>query len=78
MFGLLIWAVHLSTSAPESVMVCPQCRARLVTSGQEPNRYICEKCGQDFLLCMTLVPVPPARPLVLLETNDVAASNRSR
>lgn len=60
---------------PESLMVCPQCRVRLVVSGQEPNRYVCEKCGQNFLLCMTLVPVPPVHAMALLENNDANTSS---
>jgi len=55
---------------PDSLMSCLQCKGRLEPSGTEPHRHICEGCGQNYLLVMQLVPVPPLRRLLLPEITD--------
>jgi hypothetical protein len=47
----------------DSSMRC-MCGSDLVPSGQEPHRFVCSKCSQNYLAVMQLVPVPP-RPLLL-------------
>lgn len=54
----------------DNLVVCPRCRGRLQASGLEPQRLICEKCGQNYMFVLQLVPVEPARPLMLPEGDD--------
>jgi hypothetical protein len=50
---------------PEAHMRCLHCKHPLEASGQEPYRYVCSACGQNFVAVMQLVPVEPLRPLQL-------------
>jgi len=43
------------------LMRCTKDRAFLVQSGQEPTRFVCEACGQNYMVAMQLVPVEPLR-----------------
>ena len=56
----------------EGSMWCTQCRGHLVSSGQEPHRFVCEECGQNFLAILQLVPVEPARRPLLTEGDESA------
>jgi hypothetical protein len=47
-----------------ALMRCNGCGSDLAPSGQEPHRFICTKCGQNYLAVMQLVPVPPRPPLL--------------
>ncbi len=41
-------------------MRCAHClNGDLERSGQEPHRYVCAGCGQNFFLIMSLVPTAP-------------------
>lgn len=66
-------------SQDRGVMRCSGCRAQLVPSGQEPTRFICEACGQNFQAVMHLVPVEPLnrRPPPLLPDPTLNAERRS-
>jgi hypothetical protein len=57
-------------------MCCLRCRGLLLPTGQEPHRFVCEHCGQNYLVVLQLVPVDPLRPLALTDPND--AGQRSR
>ena len=54
----------------DGLMLCLRCRGHLAPSGQEPHRFICEKCGQNFLAVMLLIPVDPVRLPALPEVGD--------
>ena len=60
------------------MMICTLCKGCLEVSGQEPYRYICSKCGQNFILRMELLPVEPLRPRELPETVNVEFSPRTK
>ena len=49
------------------LMRCTKDRALLIQSGQEPTRFICELCGQNYMVAMQLVPVEPLRRVPLPE-----------
>lgn len=57
---------------PTLLMRCSGCRGQLEPSGQEPSRFICSDCGQNFHLVMQLVPVEPLHRPALLESGDNA------
>lgn len=48
-----------------SLTVCLQCKSRLEPSGQEPYRFVCPCCGQNYVLVAQLVPTEPLRPPAL-------------
>jgi len=54
------------------LMRCSKDRATLVQSGQEPHRFVCEACGQNYMVVMQLVPVEPLRRLQLPSENPIA------
>jgi len=56
-----------NSAPPTSLMRCIQCRGLLQPSGQEPHRFVCEKCGQNYLAVFQLVAVEPARRPLLGE-----------
>ena len=62
----------------ESLMLCLRCRGHLAPSGQEPHRFVCEKCGQNFLVVMSLVPVDPVRLPALPEAADAERGSGAR
>ena len=43
-------------------MRCLQCKGVLQASGQEPYRFVCGDCGQNFVAVLQLMPVDPRRP----------------
>lgn len=43
-------------------MRCLLCKSVLQASGQEPYRYVCSSCGQNFIAVFQLMPVDPLRP----------------
>lgn len=45
-------------------MTCLRCRGVLHPSGQEPHRFVCSKCGQNFLAVFQIIPVPPRESLL--------------
>ena len=47
------------------VMRCLRCKGMLERSGQEPHRYECIKCRQNFILIMQLIPVDSDRPVLV-------------
>jgi hypothetical protein len=49
------------------LMRCSVCHSFLTQSGQEPHRFVCPKCGQNYHLIVNLVPVDPLRRLALPE-----------
>ena len=53
-------------------MRCTKDRSALVQSGQEPHRFVCEKCGQNYMVVMQIVAVEPLRPLQLASENPLA------
>jgi len=58
-------------------MRCSKDRSTLVQSGQEPHRFVCEACGQNYLVVMQLVPVEPLRRLQLPSENPTSAERRT-
>lgn len=50
----------------KGVMCCLRCRGRLVPTGQEPYRFECERCKQQYNAVFQLVPVD-SKPEPLLE-----------
>ena len=58
--------------SPVSLMRCSSCRNQLSVSGQEPHRFICSGCGQNFHLVMQLVPVEPLRRPPMLGSGEDA------
>lgn len=44
----------------------PDCGGFLGASGQEVVRYICQRCGQNYFLCVNLEPVAPHNPPKIL------------
>lgn len=56
---------------------CLRCKAGLGPSGQEPYRYICTKCGQNYFVALQLVPVEPLRPPTLSEKTDAEGASRT-
>ncbi len=47
------------------MMRCARCKAPIQPSGQEPYRFICVSCNQNYLASFSLIPVEPLRPLAL-------------
>jgi len=59
------------------LMRCSKDRASLIQSGQEPHRFVCEVCGQNYLAVMQLVPVEPLRRLQLPPETPACAERRT-
>jgi predicted nucleic acid-binding Zn-ribbon protein len=47
------------------LMLCLKCAGHLIPSGQEVYRLVCDKCGQNYFVRLTIEPVPPKAPLAL-------------
>ena len=60
------------------MMVCLRCRHALVPSGQEPHRFVCSDCGQNYFAVMQLVPTEPLRLPALSEAVDVEQDSGAR
>jgi hypothetical protein len=54
------------------LMRCISCRSFLMQSGEEPHRFVCSTCGQNYHLTVRLEPVAPLRRLALPEGGDGA------
>lgn len=59
------------------MMRCTADRSILVQSGQEPHRFVCDVCGQNYMVVMQLVPVEPLRRLQLPPENPTSAERRT-
>lgn len=59
----------------ESLLRCERCKGNLASTGQEPFRYECVSCGQNFFLTLRLDPVEPRhRDIRMLEAHHAERS----
>lgn len=50
----------------DGLMRCERCKDLLASTGQEPYRFECVSCGQNYFLTFRLEPVEPRRRVVPL------------
>jgi transposase-like protein len=72
--GELVQAVTLQSDLPPSLgyprCTAPECAGLLGMSGQGVSRFVCKKCGQQYMLTLYFERVESREPLALPEDGD--------